>query len=196
MPLDIDHYARRSRGGGGVVTVGRLVRQKNIAVLLEAIATLKTKGRTVGLKVVGDGPDRRSLEYRATQLGIDDVVQFIGAVPPETIPDAIGDSDVFVFPAVEEGLGLATAEAFMLGVPVIAARQGGGVTDIVPSSGAGRLVDATDSIQMAQAIEDVIADPASRQLASERGEMLKKQLNPDAVAAVFEDVYMRALSRE
>ncbi len=196
MPLDVDRYARQSKGGEGVVTVGRLVQQKNVAVLLEAIALLKKQDKTVGLKVVGDGPERRSLEYRASQLGIADVTQFVGAVPPETVPDAIGDADVFAFPAINEGLGLAAAEAFMLGVPVVAAQQGGGVTDIVPPDGAGRLVDATDARQMAQAIEELRGDPESKQLASKRGRNLKQHLSPAAVATVFEGLYERALSDE
>jgi glycosyltransferase involved in cell wall biosynthesis len=196
MPLDVDRYNRQSRGGEGVVTVGRLVQQKNVSVLLEAIAVLNKQDKTIRLKVVGDGPERRSLEYRATQLGIANVTQFVGAVPPETIPDAIGDADVFAFPAINEGLGLAAAEAFMLGVPVVAARQGGGVTDIVPPEGAGRLVDATDPKKMAQAIEELLGDAESKQLASEKGRNLKQHLSPDAVAAIFEGVYERALANE
>jgi glycosyltransferase involved in cell wall biosynthesis len=196
MPLEVDRYSRQSRGGEGVVTVGRLVQQKNVSVLLEAIAVLNKQDKTIRLKVVGDGPERRSLEYRATQLGIANVTQFVGAVPPETIPDAIGDADVFAFPAINEGLGLAAAEAFMLGVPVVAARQGGGVTDIVPPEGAGRLVDATDPNKMAQAIEELLGDAESKQLASERGRNLKQHLSPDAVAAIFEGVYERALAND
>ena len=196
MPLDIGRYSRQSSGGEGVVTVGRLVQQKNVAILLEAIALLKKNGRTVGLKIVGDGPERSSLEYRAAQLGIADLTRFVGAVAPEAIPDAIGNADVFAFPAVSEGLGLAVAEAFMLGVPVVAARQGGGVTDIVPSAGAGRLVDATNAAQIAQAVEELLGDAQSKPLASELGEDLKRHLNPGAVAVVFEDVYRSALSGE
>jgi glycosyltransferase involved in cell wall biosynthesis len=194
MPLDVDRYTRQSTGRGGVVTVGRLVQQKNIAVLLEAIAVLANRGKKVSLKVVGDGPERRSLEYRADQLGIDQLVTFVGAIPPEAIPEALGDAAAFVFPAVDEGLGLAAVEAFLLGIPVVAARQGGGVSDIVPPNGAGRLVDATDAGQIANAIEEVLSDPDSRRLASERGKALKQQLKPSAVAAVFEDVYKRAVS--
>jgi len=84
----------------------------------------------------------------------------------------------------------------MLGVPVVAARQGGGVLDIVPPDGPGRLTDATDPQQMAQAIKEVLEDGNSRRQASEKGEILKKQLNSDAVAAVFEDLYSRAVSGE
>jgi glycosyltransferase involved in cell wall biosynthesis len=195
MPLDVSRYSRLSRGGDGVVTVGRLTRQKNIPVLLEAIAHLKKSGNPVSLKVVGDGPERRALEHRASQLGIAESARFVGAVPPEAVPDEIGDADVFAFPAIDEGLGLAAAEAFMLGVPVIAARQGGGVRDFVPPSGAGRLVDATDPVQMAREIELVIHNPESRALASEKGEKLKNLFHPGSVAELFEGLYTQAFSR-
>ncbi len=195
MPLDVDRYVRQSRGGGGVVTVGRLVGQKNLAVLLEAMALLKKSDNAVSLKVVGDGPDRRALEHRAKQLGIADITRFVGAVPPESVPTEIGDADVFAFPAVDEGLGLAAVEAFLLGVPVIAARQGGGVRDFVPLTGAGRLVDGTNARQMAQEIESIVGDTETRHLAGQKGEELKNQINPAAVAGLFESVYRRALAR-
>jgi glycosyltransferase involved in cell wall biosynthesis len=193
MPLDVARYARSSRGGAGVVTVGRLVQQKNIAVVLEAVAILNSSGRTVHLKVVGDGPERRSLEHRAKQLGIGKVTQFVGTVTPDAIPEAMADADVFAFPAQDEGLGLAAVEAFLLGIPVVASGQGGGVTDIVPAAGAGRLIDAIDASQMAHAIQDVLDDPESRRLAAARGQDLKRQLSPTAVASVFEGLYERAL---
>ncbi len=194
MPLDVTRYTRPSKGGRGVVTVGRLVQQKNISALLEAIALLRKRDKTVALKVVGEGPDRRSLEHRAKQLGIADITQFVGAVPPEAIPDEIGDADVFAFPAVDEGLGLAAAEALMLGVPVIAARQGGGIKDFVPATGAGRLVDANDARQMAEEIEALVGNETVRLLAQEKGESLKKKLDPAAVAELFESVYRQALA--
>ncbi len=62
MPLDVERYARNSTGGAGVVTVGRLVRQKRIAALIESVALLHQRGNRVPLTVIGDGPERRSLE--------------------------------------------------------------------------------------------------------------------------------------
>jgi hypothetical protein len=49
---------------------------------------------------------------------------------------------------------------------------------------------------MAQAIEELLGDAESKQLASERGRNLKQHLSPDAVAAIFEGVYERALANE
>jgi glycosyltransferase involved in cell wall biosynthesis len=193
MPLDVDRYNRRSAGGGGIVTVGRLVQQKRVGTLLEAVARLRTTGHYLPLKIIGDGPERRALEYHAMRLGIGDTTEFVGQVSPDAIPDAIGDADVFAFPAVGEGFGLAAAEALMLGVPVVALRSGGGVADVVPSEGAGRLVSGDSPGELAVAIAAVVADPQSRQQAAELGTVMRKRFSPDGVAAVFERVYAGAL---
>ena len=194
MPLDVDRYSHTSVGGAGIVTVGRLVQQKRIATLLEAVARLHNAGNTIPLTVIGDGPERRSLEYHARQLGINETTRFVGSVEPGSIPDAIGDADVFVFPALKEGLGLAVAEALMLGVPVVAAKEGGGVTDMVPSAGAGRLVDGLTPDRLADAIQNILNDPSSRRSAARLGDGLKQQLAPDNVASVFEALYMKAVN--
>lgn len=193
MPLDVGRYSRLSTGGDGIVTVGRLVQQKRLGTLLEAVARLRTTGSALPLKVIGDGPERRSLEYHAAQLGIGDITEFVGEMRPEAIPDAIGNADVFAFPAVGEGFGLAAAEALMLGVPVVALRSGGGVADVVPPDGAGRLVSGDSPGELAVAIAAVVGDPQSRQHAADLGILLKDRFDPDKVAAVFEAVYARAL---
>jgi glycosyltransferase involved in cell wall biosynthesis len=144
---------------------------------------------------VGDGPERPRLERRAAELGLTDRVRFLGAVPPTAIPDAVGDADVFAFPAIGEGLGLAAAEALMLGIPVVAMRDGGGVTDIVPANGAGRLVPP-DAGEFARALRELAGDADRRRLAAEAGAALRRRLEPAAVAERFEVVYRHALSRQ
>jgi len=193
MPVTAERYERRSAGGGGVVTVGRLVRQKRIDVILEAIADLHHAGLTCPLRIIGDGPERRALEYRASQLRIASAVEFVGAVEPDRVPETIGNADVLAFAAVEEGFGLVAAEAMMLGVPVVAAQDGGGVTDIVPETGAGRLVAGADRGEWARAIGELLTDTDSRRRAFELGMVFKKRLAPAHVARRFEEVYERVV---
>ena len=188
MPIDTQGFSRTSRGGGGIVTVGRLTSQKRIDLLLDALAELRTRGRTLALTIVGNGPARPGLERRVAELRIAGQVRFLGEVPPERIPDAVGDADVFVFPAVGEGLGLVAAEALLLGVPVVATRDGGGVTDIVPETGAGRLV-SPDAREIARAIEELALDPESRRLAAVAGVALRRRFDPAVVAQRFEALY-------
>lgn len=191
MPADLVRLSRPSGGGGGVITVGRLVAQKRVDLVLEAVARLKEHGKEVQLTIIGDGPLRGALEEHAERLGIMGTTRFLGEVEPEGLGRAIGDADVFAFPAVGEGLGLAAAEALILGIPVVAARGGGGVTDIVPTEGAGRLVDGGDAGAIAHAIGELLDNPAARTLATEVGASLRERFDPERVAQRFDSLYDR-----
>jgi len=86
------------------------------------------------------------------------------------------------------------AEALLCGVPVVAARDGGGVRDFVPERGAGRLV-SPDAGEIARAIGELASDPDARRLAAAAGAALRQRLEPAAVAERFEGLYRRAASR-
>jgi glycosyltransferase involved in cell wall biosynthesis len=194
MPADLVRFRHQSRGGGGVVTVGRLVAQKRIDVILEAVARLQRHGREVPLTVIGDGPLRGALEEHALRLGITGTTRFLGEVEPGQLSEAIGNADVFAFTAQAEGLGLAAAEAFMLGIPVVATEAGGGVKDIVPKKGAGRVVPDGDPAKFSDAVAELMDDPGARAHAVEAGERLRERFDPDIVAERFDTLYQEASS--
>ena len=194
MPLGTDRLDRTSAGGAGVVTVGRLTAQKRTHLILDAVALLRDRGRAVPLTVVGDGPERPALEAQAVRLEITAHVRFVGAVEPARIAAAVGDADVFAFTAAGEGYGLAVAEAFVLGVPVVTMEGVGGALDLVPRDGPGRVVPDGDVGALADAIADLGSRPESRRLAAGRGERLREELAPAAVARRFEALYERALT--
>jgi glycosyltransferase involved in cell wall biosynthesis len=189
MPVEVARFDRTSRGGAGLVSIGRLTKQKNMAVVFRALDHLRRNGLDVPLRLIGDGPERASLEAEAARMQLREYVEFVGAVEPERIPDAVGDADVSVFAATQEGFGLAAAESFMLGIPVVALESGGGVRDVVPRSGAGRIVADDDPAAMAEAIAELLRDDAGRRLAAERGEGLKREFQPATVARKFETIY-------
>jgi len=195
MPVDVKAFTHVSRGGGGVVTVGRLTTQKRIDLLLRAMAELRRNGKSLALTVVGDGPERSALERQAAELGISSDTRFLGAVSPERMQEALGDADVFAFPAVGEGLGLAAVEALLLGIPVVAAKDGGGVTNVVPSSGAGRFVSGDNARELAYAIAELAGSVENRRLAVAAGVALRRRLDPAVVAERFEAIYRTALEK-
>ncbi len=127
-----------SDGSGDVVVIGRLTKQKRVHLAIEAVAAARRSGTTWRLTIVGDGPERLTLERRAAQLGITDAVHFVGALAPNDIPVVFATAACCLMPAKGEGFGLAAAEALMQGVPVIACLDGGGLCDLVPPTGAGR----------------------------------------------------------
>jgi len=190
MPVDTAAFGA-GPGGGGAVVVGRLSPQKRVDLAIAAVARLRELGQVVRLTIVGDGPARADLERAARERGGDQVM-FAGAVPPSAIPGCLQAADIMLFPAGGEGFGLAAAEAFMCGVPVVACLDGGGLLDVVPSAGAGRLAAPTPDALAAAALE-LLRDPSARALALEAGSEWRRRLDPATAAEACERWYREAL---
>lgn len=191
MPLDASRYGWTT-GGGGIVAIARLTAQKRMHLAIEAVACLLELGHEPPLTIVGDGPERANLEALAERRGVARLISFAGAVPPERIPEFLARADLMLFPAEGEGFGLAAAEALMSGVPVIACWDGGGLLDIVPERGAGRLtLPAAEAL--ADAALDVLNDPERLVTARAEGEAWRRRLAPERVAETCEGWYREAL---
>ena len=191
MPVDSSAYPWTT-GGGGIVSIARLTPQKRVHLVLDALACLVELGRETPLTIVGGGPERPALEALARRRGVAHLVTFAGAVTPDRVPGYLANADLMLFPAQGEGFGLSAAEALMAGVPVVACWDGGGVLDIVPERGAGRLtLPAAEAI--ADAALDVLDDPDRLATGRSEGEAWRQRLSPDHVAEVCEGWYREAL---
>jgi glycosyltransferase involved in cell wall biosynthesis len=177
---------RPGAGGGGskLVTVGMLNAQKGVDVLLRAFATVRAT-RDVRLDVVGDGPDRASLERLAAELGVQESVVFHGLQPKDTIAEILAGSDLFVLASRFDNNPCVLVEAQAAGLPIVSTRVGG-IPEIVDEN--GMLVERDDA--------DALADAISRTL-SELGRYDKdaiaasarERYSFDAVGRAFADVY-------
>jgi glycosyltransferase involved in cell wall biosynthesis len=135
--------------------VGRLSGEKGPDVLIEALPYLNTVPLTVSL--IGDGPERQSLEARATQRGVAGRIRWHGVVPDaERLYPAF---DVFVLSSRTEGTPVVLLEAMGAGVPIVTTAVGG-VPDVV-SNAEAVLVPSEDSRALAAAIHDVQAHAAA-----------------------------------
>ena len=191
MPVDARAFPWTT-GGGGAVVVARLSAQKRVGLAIDTVAVLASCGHDLPLTIVGDGPERGALERQVERLGISAFVRFVGAVPPEQVVRHLEHADIMIFPAQGEGFGLAAAEALMVGVPVVGCWDGGGVLDVVPESGAGRLTLPSPEA-MSDAALDLLHDPDRLELARVVGESWRARLAPDHVAEICEGWYREAL---
>jgi glycosyltransferase involved in cell wall biosynthesis len=112
-----------------LIFVGRLIPLKACDLALRAAAELLRAG-AAHFTVVGDGPERESLQQLTKSLGIDDAVTFTGWLPSSDTLAQLEQADVLVFPSLREFGGAVIFEALALGaVPVVA--DFGGPGDIV-----------------------------------------------------------------
>jgi glycosyltransferase involved in cell wall biosynthesis len=100
-----------------LLNVGRLVPQKNQAVLVEALGAVPD----AHLAIAGDGADREMLAALGERLGVGARLHLLGAVDPADIADLYGAADLFVFSSVWETFGLAAVEAAMACLPMVVA---------------------------------------------------------------------------
>lgn len=104
-----------------VVTAARLVSNKGLPELLDAIVQIKD----IKLLIIGDGPLRKQLEVQARRLGIENRVIFVGWLPTqEDVIAALQRGKVFVMNSKSEGGPRTALEAMAIGLPVIATKVG------------------------------------------------------------------------
>lgn len=144
---------KRPRDPLRVLYVGRLSKSKNVDTLLEAAAFLKSRGVEISCAVLGDGPERRNLEARSSELDLGRQVQFTGAVPFERVLEFYEWADVLVLTSETEGWPKAIAEAMAFGLICIGSNCG-----FVPqmlSEDRGLVVAPRDVPALVSALEEI-----------------------------------------
>lgn len=136
-----------------LATLCRLVPWKGLAGLLRALPALPE----VRLHVVGDGPERASLEALTRSLALADRVVFHGQLPRAQALAILARADAFVLNSTYEGLPHVVLEAMRLGVPVVAT-SAGGTPEAVDDGRTGLLVSPGDEHALTAAIRRVLSE--------------------------------------
>jgi N-acetyl-alpha-D-glucosaminyl L-malate synthase BshA len=139
---------------------------KRPADCVEILAKVKKDYPKVRLVMVGDGPERSAVSYRAGQLGVRDDTIFVGK--QANIAEYLGVSDVFLLPSELESFGLAALEALACELPVIATRIGG-IPEVVTDNETGYLSDIGDTEKMSADTLKLLNDEEMRRAFGERG---------------------------
>ncbi|KQC07548.1 MAG: hypothetical protein APR55_03825 [Methanolinea sp. SDB] len=120
--IDINHIkdVQPSEIRSDIIYSGRLIREKNIDLLIESLVFVKEELPTVRCIIAGDGPENSRLQNRAQDLGVSDNIRFMGFVRDhDDVLALLKSSRVFASPSVREGFGIAPLEAIACGLPVV-----------------------------------------------------------------------------
>lgn len=142
-----------------IVTVGRLMPQKNQVLLLEAFARISEDYPDYRLTIYGEGPHRTVLEETVRKLHLEEKVSLPGAF--KDIHQRISGSSLFVLSSHYEGMPNALIEAMCLGLPVISTAVSG-ATDLIQSGENGLLVPCGDVDALAGAMAQLLSDEDKR----------------------------------
>jgi len=159
------------REDGVLLFVGRIEALKGIDVLLHALALLKQQGIFAAhphyLAIIGGDPDGSNqsltsemarIKELCKELGIGDLVIFLGKRDQETLPYYYSAAEVLIMPSHYESFGLVALEAMACGTPVVAS-QIGGLGFLVQDGVTGYVVPDGDPLMLSQKLSQLIQNP-------------------------------------
>ncbi len=168
-----------------LICVTRLVKQKDVGLLLEALGEPGLEH--FRLSVLGDGPERQALLAQRDALGLTDRVEIPGE--RHDVAEQLARADAFVLPTKWEGLPYCILEAMASGLPVVASRVGG-VPELVVDGVSGALVPASDLAALAAALRALDADgPRAREFGRAAHERAREQFSLDAMVAAYDQLF-------
>jgi glycosyltransferase involved in cell wall biosynthesis len=162
----------------------KLTSYRTLATALRLLRSLPWK-----LSIVGDGPARPQVVAAFAALA--DRVRFVGARPASEIAALLRDTDAFVWPAVDEAIGIVFLEAQACGVPVVGADTPG-VAAVVDAGRTGLLVAPGNAEAFADAVRRLLLDPHMRQRMGDAACSYVRERHDVPAAASRLDAILRA----
>ncbi len=173
--------------------IGRLVEEKGIQILLDAVALLRQPYR---LEIIGSGYYRTELEVQAARLGIRDRIFFRNSVPSRDVPNVLSKIDILIVPSLtrsnwKEQFGRVIIEAMACEVPVIGS-DSGEIPNVIGD--AGVIVPEGDPETLALRIWELMEDRVRRlELAARGRQRVLRYFTQQQVALRYYQLYQAML---
>ncbi|WBO85376.1 glycosyltransferase family 4 protein [Hymenobacter yonginensis] len=169
---------------------------KNVATALRAFQTVRRQ-LGPGLEYWLYGPDygqNEAAQQWALSEGLAEGVHFGGCLLHEELLQCLPDFDLLLHPSREESFGLTLVEAMQAGLPVVAGRHSGAVPWVLEQGHCGVLTDINSPTAIAEALQELLTQPARYEELSARGvSRVAKHFSQAAVTAAYERLYAQVL---
>lgn len=159
---------RNDKNGLIVTSVGTLTWVKGYEYALSAIRRLIDWEIPVRYNIIGDGPDRKRIQFAIDDLGLGDCVRLAGKLPPSAVLAQLQETDVFVLSSLSEGIANSVLEAMACGIPIVTTGCGG-MVEAVTDGVEGLVVPARDPEALANAVRQLWTQPQKRRSMGEAG---------------------------
>jgi glycosyltransferase involved in cell wall biosynthesis len=178
--------------GGTILSVGRLVEQKDHSLFLIAAARLASEMPAVRFMIVGDGPLRPQLETQAQQLGIKERVCFAGECPD--VQNVMQGARLFWLTSRWEGMPNVVLEAMASGLPVIATDVGG-TRELIRPGIDGFVVAVGDPHPFVHHSRALLAQPEMRQQFAVAARARAEEFSTARMVSAWSELYADVVKR-
>lgn len=191
--------------GRMVLFVGRIEPLKGVDTLIRAIAHMRKAGLQTQfphyLTIIGGDPDANPLEMNSEmsrlqrlciELGLQDLVVFIGKRDQSSLPYYYSAADVLVMPSHYESFGMVALEAMACGTPVVAS-QVGGLAFLIQDGETGFVVPGGDSLALSERLTELITQPALREQLGRQAAEYARDYSWENITARMLDLYQEMM---
>jgi glycosyltransferase involved in cell wall biosynthesis len=175
-----------------LIFVGRLGPEKNLRFLLRAFAGTVQAYPDASLVIVGDGPEKESLQEQAENSGMSERVRFLGIVPYDQVPRYLSMADAFVTASITEVHPLTVIEAMAAGLPVLGI-DSPGVGDTVCDRKTGFLVPE-DLASFTASMVRLVADQTQRGQMGEQARLEAEKYTIENTSRLMEERYLQVMA--
>lgn len=170
-----------------IVSVGRLVAQKNFNLLIRAFAEIDSQFSNYKLVIYGEGPLLNELKQLCYDLGVANRVCFPGY--KKNVGSLIKDAALFVMPSNFEGMPNSLIEAMAMGIPCVSTDcKGGGARSIISSGVNGLLVPIDEKDALKQAMEKLLMNPEFADEIAKNAMHIREELEPQKIYRSWADL--------
>lgn len=167
-------------------TLAYISSNKGIDVLLKAIHEVSQEYKNVVFNIGGSSPFLQRYKQMASDLGIDDYVEWLGEIDRDKALLEYQNCDAFVLPSLYESMGVVYIEALACGKPIIATKCGGPETTVTPFN--GLLIEKNNVEDLTMAIHKLIETRANYSSSEIRDDFMKR-FSAQAVVPKLFDIY-------
>ncbi len=176
-----------------VVFVGRIAKEKSIDVIIDEFSKVIKKISNVKLLIVGDGPERSSLEEYVKDLGLESHIVFAGRKPWEMIPKFYKIGELFINASTTETQGLTFIEAMAAGIPVVA-RYDDNLISIIKNDFSGKLFYRNE--ELAENILELLENKKLRQTIIGNAQIIAEEYSSIKYAEKVEFLYNSLIPKD
>lgn len=170
-----------------LVFSGRLIRRKNVELLIESLAKVRFPCQCV---IIGGGDEKTRLERLCAKYNVKNSVKFVGHI--KNVGGYLATADIFVMPSIDEGLSWSVLEAMSHGLACVVSDADGNV-ELIKHGVNGLVFKINDGTEgLAKCLRQLIADPQlRRRLSTNARKTVKENYTESAMISSYQKLYLR-----
>lgn len=191
IEFDLITKIKPAKEKSDVIFVGRLISSKNVDILIKSIKLIKEKNPEIKSLIIGDGPEKKTLEALTQKLNLEKNIKFLGFLENDgDVYALMKSSKVFVLPSTREGFGIVVIEVNACGIPVITVNHKDNAARDLIEEGENGFVCQLNEEEITKRIMRILENNSGRKMEEVCMDLAKKY-DWDKIGDKIEEFYLR-----